>query len=54
MAEPRRLDSGDPGFEAELGLLVRFEAALDASVEAACERILDAVRALVTSLRSAV
>ena len=44
MAEPRRLDSGDPGFEAELGLLVRFEAALDASVEAACERILDAVR----------
>ena len=44
MAEPRRLDSSAPGFEAELARLVRFEAALDASVEAACALILDAVR----------
>jgi histidinol dehydrogenase len=45
MAEPRRLDSSAPGFEGELARLVEFEAALDATVEAACAEILAAVRA---------
>ncbi|HEX5129465.1 MAG TPA: histidinol dehydrogenase, partial [Usitatibacter sp.] len=45
MAEPRRLDSSAPGFDGELARLVEFEAALDATVEAACAEILAAVRA---------
>ncbi len=44
MAEPRRLDSSAPGFEAELGRLLAFEAAQDEAVESATARILDAVR----------
>ena len=44
MAEPRRLDSSAPGFEAELGRLLAFEAAQDEEVDSATARILDAVR----------
>ena len=44
MAEPRRLDSASPGFEAELAALVEIEAALDPAVEAAAAQILEAVR----------
>jgi histidinol dehydrogenase len=45
VAEPRRLDSGEPGFEAALDALIQFEAALDANVEAAVADILAGVRA---------
>jgi histidinol dehydrogenase len=45
VAEPRRLDSGAPGFEAELARLLAFEAAQDPSVERATDEILEAVRA---------
>ncbi len=44
MAEPRRLDSAAPGFEAELGRLLAFEAAQDEAVERATTEILEAVR----------
>ena len=45
MAEPRRLDSAAPGFEAELGRLLAFEAAQDDAVERATTEMLEAVRA---------
>ena len=45
MAEPRRLSSADPGFEAELARLLAFEAAQDERVESATAVILDDVRA---------
>jgi len=45
MADPRRLDSAAPGFEAALAGLLAFEAAQDESVERATAQILDAVRA---------
>jgi len=44
MAEPRRLSSADPGFEAELAKLLAFEAAQDERVERATAEILDAVQ----------
>ena len=44
MAEPRLLDAAAPGFEAELGRLLAFEATQDESVELATSTILDAVR----------
>ena len=44
MAELRRLDSAAPGFEAELGRLLAFEAAQDDAVERATTEILEAVR----------
>ena len=44
MAEPRRLDSSAPGFDAELGRLLAFEAAQDEAVERATTEILEAVR----------
>src|SRR5689334_12430802 len=45
MAEPRRLSSDAPGFEAELAKLTAFEGAQDERVERATAGILDAVRA---------
>src|SRR5690242_15324289 len=45
MAEPRRLSSDAPGFEAELARLLAFEGAQDEQVERATVAILDAVRA---------
>jgi len=45
VAEPRRLDSAAPGFDAELGRLLAFEAAQDDAVERATGEILEAVRA---------
>jgi len=45
MAEPRRLASNAPGFEAELARLIAFEAAQDEPVERATGEILQAVRA---------
>src|SRR5438105_9126085 len=44
MAEPRRLSTRDPGFEAAFASLIAFEAAQDASVERATAGILEAVR----------
>jgi histidinol dehydrogenase len=44
VAEPRRLDSSAPGFDAELAALIDFEAALDEKVETAVAGILEAVR----------
>ena len=44
MAEPRRLDSRAPGFEAELARLTEIEAAIDGDVESAVAAILEAVR----------
>jgi len=44
VAEARRLTSRDPGFEAELGKLLAFEAAQDAGVDRATAEILDAVQ----------
>ena len=44
MAEPRRLSSADPGFEAQLAALLAFEAAQDEGVERATAAILDDVR----------
>jgi histidinol dehydrogenase len=44
MAEVRRLRSDSPGFEAELGRLLDFEAAQDESVERATAEILRAVQ----------
>jgi histidinol dehydrogenase len=44
VADPRRLDTLDPGFEAEFVRLLAFEAAQDPAVEAAVERILEQVR----------
>jgi len=44
VAEPRRLDSAAPGFDAELGRLLAFEAAQDDAVELATTGILEAVR----------
>ncbi|MGD9954051.1 MAG: histidinol dehydrogenase [Burkholderiales bacterium] len=43
MAEPRRLSSADPGFEAELAALLAFEGAQDEGVERAVAAILDDV-----------
>jgi histidinol dehydrogenase len=45
VAEVRRLRSDSPGFEAELGRLLAFEAAQDESVELATAQILQAVQA---------
>ena len=45
MAEVRRLQSDAPGFEAELGRLLAFEAAQDEGVEQATARILREVQA---------
>ena len=45
MAEPRRLDSSAPGFDAELAALTGYEAALDDRVESAVAEILAGVRA---------
>ncbi len=44
MAEPRRLATDAPGFEAELSRLLAFEAAQDEGVERAAREILAAVR----------
>ncbi len=44
MAEPRRLSTREPGFEAEFAKLLAFEAAQDEGVERATAAILDAVR----------
>jgi histidinol dehydrogenase len=44
VAEPRRLSSRDPGFDAELEALLAFEGAQDESVERAVAGILDDVR----------
>ena len=44
MAEPRRLATADPGFEAELARLLAFEAAQDETVERAVAGILEDVR----------
>ena len=44
MAEPRRLATSDPGFEAAFAKLVAFEAAQDEGIEHATAAILDAVR----------
>ncbi len=44
MAEPRRLESGAPGFAAELARLLAFEATQDDAVERATAEILEAVR----------
>jgi histidinol dehydrogenase len=44
VAEPRRLDSRVPGFDAELARLTEFEAALDENVDAAVAEILAGVR----------
>jgi histidinol dehydrogenase len=44
VAELRRLDTLDPGFEAEFVRLLAFEGAQDPAVEAAVERILEQVR----------
>lgn len=41
----RRLSSADPGFSAELGALLAYEAQTDASVQAAVEAIVNDVRA---------
>src|SRR5438445_1279022 len=45
MAEPRRLSTADPAFEAAFARLIAFEAAQDEAVESATARILDDVRA---------
>jgi histidinol dehydrogenase len=45
VAEPRRLSSAAPGFEAELERLLAFEGAQDEGVDRATAAILDAVRA---------
>jgi histidinol dehydrogenase len=44
VAEPRRLDSAAPGFEAELARLLAFEAAQDEAVEEATAKIIEQVR----------
>ncbi len=44
MAEPRRLSTRDPGFEAAFASLIAFEAVQDESVERATAEILEAVR----------
>ncbi|HET9650798.1 MAG TPA: histidinol dehydrogenase [Usitatibacter sp.] len=44
MADPRRLDSGAPDFEAQFAKLLAFEAAQDESVERATAQIIDDVR----------
>src|SRR5438128_5379444 len=45
MAEPRRLSTADPAFEAAFARLIAFEAAQDEAVESATARILDDLRA---------
>ena len=45
MAEPRRLSTGDAGFEAAFAKLIAFEGAQDEGVDRATAQILDAVRA---------
>jgi histidinol dehydrogenase len=45
MAEPRRLSTADPAFEAAFARLIAFEAAQDEAVESATARILEDVRA---------
>jgi len=44
VADPRRLSSGDPGFEAELAALLAFEGAQDEDVDRAVAAILEDVR----------
>jgi len=44
VADPRRLSSGDPGFEAELAALLAFEGAQDEGVDRAVAAILEDVR----------
>ena len=44
MAEPRRLSSAQPGFEAALEALLAFETAQDEGVDRAVAGILEAVR----------
>jgi histidinol dehydrogenase len=44
MAEPRRLSTSEPGFEAALAMLLAFEAAQDEGVDRATAAILEAVR----------
>ena len=44
MADPRRLSSRDPGFEAELAALLAFEGAQDEGVDSAVAAILDDVQ----------
>ena len=44
MAEPRRLSSRDPGFDAELAALLAFEGAQDEAVDRAVAEILEGVR----------
>lgn len=45
MAEPRRLDSRDPGFDGQIQALLAFESAQDAGVDAAVAEILAGVQA---------
>ena len=44
MVEPRRLSTGDAGFDAALDRLLAFESAIDEKVEGATAQILEAVR----------
>ncbi len=44
MSEPRRLTSGDAGFEKELEALLAFETAQDAGVDRAVAEILEGVQ----------